>query len=95
MDDDVEIRYFLCKRNGRWRVYDSWMSWVDEFDSLEDAHTWAMQSAAADVIFAPGGLTRLKAMLRLESAWRIDAEYRQRIAEARLSEIRRQACMTN
>lgn len=51
-------RWTIRKRNGRWRVYqDEW--WWDTFDTLEDAHTYATQSAVADTLFNPGGLLKL------------------------------------
>lgn len=58
--------YFVCKREGRWRLYDDSFVWLDTFDELEDAHTWAMHCAFIDEFCRPGGLTRLKIMLLLE-----------------------------
>lgn len=61
-------RYFICKREGRWRIFDRTCVWVDVFDSLDEAHTWATQSAFCDDISEPGCLDRLKRMLQLEEA---------------------------
>jgi hypothetical protein len=54
----------ICKRDGRWRIYErrpyGW-SWHDVEDTLPAAHTAATQYAVMDELFTPGGLTRLKA----------------------------------
>jgi hypothetical protein len=51
-------RWSVRKKGDQWRVYDrQW--WHDTFDTLEEAHTYAMQCAVADVLYEPGGLTRL------------------------------------
>lgn len=85
--------YKVRKRQGSWRIYERG-SWLDAFDTLQEAHTYAMQSAAAAELYEPGGLTRLRVMLQLENAMRVDSEYRQRIAEDRLQELRKQ-CTTS
>lgn len=51
-------RWTVCKRDGRWRVYDRGV-WSTTHDTLVDAHTEATQNAVADVLYAPGGLTLL------------------------------------
>lgn len=82
-------RYRVCKVDGDWRIYDRSGCWLDTCESLEEAHTFGMQYAVFDDIIEPGGLTRLQTMLRLESAWRVDAEYRQKIAEQRFQQMGR------
>jgi len=65
----------VCKREGRWRIYqrrDEWV-WHDVEDTLPAAHTAAMHYAVMDELYAPGGLTRLKAMQQIV-AWRWDCE---------------------
>lgn len=57
-------RWRVCKRNQVWRIYDSRGYWHDSSDTLEDAHTYATQLAVADVLFEPGGLTRLRQLSR-------------------------------
>ena len=62
----TKTRWTVCKRDGRWRVLDRGC-WHDTFDSLEEAHTFAQQCAVTDILFEPGGLTILKALLALSS----------------------------
>lgn len=57
--------YSVCKRDGRWRVYQD-DTWTDTFDTLDEAHDWASQCAVADVLYEPGGLTRMTLMCQLE-----------------------------
>ena len=52
----------VCKREGQWRVYDRG-SWLDSFPTLKEAHTYATQSAVANILFEDGGLTTLKELL--------------------------------
>ena len=52
-------RWSVRKRNGQWRVY-SGDSWHDTFETIWDATTYATQSAVADILYAPGGLSCLK-----------------------------------
>lgn len=58
----------MCKREGRWRLFDPTGVWVDVFDSLDQAHTWATQCAVCDAVFEPGGLDRVSRMLNAEEA---------------------------
>lgn len=58
------MRWSVCKRDGHWRVYQG-DAWNDTFDTLTEAHTWATQSAVADKIYEPGGLSTLAAMSKL------------------------------
>lgn len=60
-------RYRVCKRDGQWRMYDRDV-WTDTFDTLHGAHTWATQCAVSDVLYEPGGLTRMRELLQLEQA---------------------------
>jgi hypothetical protein len=71
----------VCKRAGRWRIYQrrsygwvwhdvegyGWV-WHDVEDTLTEAHTAATQYAVIDELFAPGGLTRLAQMRLLWDA---------------------------
>jgi hypothetical protein len=53
----------VCKRDGRWRVYDG-ISWYETHDTLAEAHTAATQLAITTWVFQPGALAeffRLKA----------------------------------
>lgn len=59
-------RWSVRKREGRWRVIDR-DTWHDTADTLEEAHTYATQLAAADVLFDNGGLTRLDLLLKSEA----------------------------
>lgn len=52
------MRWTVCKRDGRWRVLDRGV-WWDTFDTLEEAHSYATENAAADILFKPGGLSLL------------------------------------
>ena len=45
--------------DGRWGVFKSG-SWWDVFPTLNEAHTYATQSAVAEDLYEPGGLTYLK-----------------------------------
>jgi hypothetical protein len=65
-------RWRVIKRKGEWRVMDG-DAWHDRYPTLTEAHTAATQYAVADALFAPGGLTRLKAMQQIV-AWRWDCE---------------------
>jgi len=61
----------VCKRNGRWRIYqrrDNWV-WHDVEDSLPAAHTAAMHYAVMDELCSPGGLTRLKKLQTIACGW--------------------------
>lgn len=60
-------RWSIRYRDQRWRVYDRNVCW-DTFDTLPEAHTWATQTAVADVLYAPGGLTILSYLINLERA---------------------------
>ena len=65
-----KVRY----RNGEWLIYDGRPSRFgdvchDSCDTLPEAHTLATQYAVADVLYAPGGLTRLKAMQEMASQY--------------------------
>jgi hypothetical protein len=56
-------RWGVCKRDGRWRVYDG-ISWYETHDTLAEAHTAATQLAITTWVFQPGALAeffRLKA----------------------------------
>ena len=58
----------VCKRAGVWRVYDRGV-WADSFDSLRDAHSWALAASVADVLFKPGGLSYLGEILDAADWW--------------------------
>lgn len=59
----VEPSWVVRKRAGRWRVYGHG-AWWDTYNTLPEAHTAATQNAAAETIYAPGGLTLLTNMRR-------------------------------
>ncbi len=52
----------VCKRDGEWRVYQRG-TWAEAYPTLVEAHTSATQNAVADMVFAPGGLTRCRELL--------------------------------
>ena len=52
-------KWRVCKRAGVWRVYDRGV-WADSFDSLRDAHSWALAASVSDELFNRGGLTRMR-----------------------------------
>lgn len=55
-------RWTVKKYHGKWSVFDRGVR-CDDFDTLEEAHTWATCNAVADVLYAPGGLTCLKNLM--------------------------------
>lgn len=59
-------KWTVCKREGRWRVYDN-NTWSDTFDTLPQAHSWAMACAISDWLYEPGGLTRIKELFLTEN----------------------------
>ena len=59
--------YRVCKREGVWRVYDRGV-WADSFDSLPEAHSWALAAAISGQLFNGGGLVRFAA-LRDAAGW--------------------------
>ena len=62
-------RWRVDYRRGAWRVVNPKGVWHDSADTLPDAHTYAAQCAVADVLFAPGGLSRLS---ELHTRWDMD-----------------------
>lgn len=56
-------RWTVAKYRDKWSVFDRGVR-CDDFDTLEEAHTWATCNAVADVLYAPGGLTCLRRLQR-------------------------------
>ena len=66
----VKPRWCIKYRNSQWRIYDR-DQWSCTFDTLPEAHTWATQSAVADVLYQAGGLTWLRRLLEIEDRERM------------------------
>ena len=60
--------YRVCKRAGVWRVYERG-AWADSFDSLPEAHSWALAAAISDQLFNRGGLSRFAALVDAADWW--------------------------
>ena len=60
--------WFVCKRHGKWRVYERG-SWWDSFDSLPEAHSAALAGSVSDELFNPGGLCRLAKLIDEANWW--------------------------
>lgn len=57
-------RWWICLREGQWRVYDPQGCWHDRAESLSEAHDEAARCALFAALSAPGGLACLTTMLR-------------------------------
>lgn len=60
----TEGKWSVIKRDGQWRVVTPRGFWHDSAPTLPEAHTYATQLAASDVLFEEGGLTLLEKMRR-------------------------------
>lgn len=60
--------WFVCKRDGRWRVYDRGV-WHDTYDSLPDAHSAALAYTLSAELFTRGGLVRFAALRDAADWW--------------------------
>ena len=67
------MRWSVKKRLGEWRVINPDGMWHDTLPNLHEAHTYAMQLAYADKLFAPGGVKRTRRLLNAEQ-WVIWAQ---------------------
>ena len=60
--------YRICKRDGRWLLFERGVLF-DSFDSLWEAHSYALASTLSNELFKPGGLVRFAALVDAANWW--------------------------